>query len=395
MTNYSPTNITVNSISAKNSIDINGSNVLTNKTLSNCITEIPQYINLELTSSSCKLKTGSKVYFPNGSNVFDSFTLTSDLTLTQAGTATDVLYFVHPNKSTVVSVLKSSCYSGDTQPSGTNYAFWYDTTNNKVGMRASGSSTFTFGYSLPICVATIADSLVTSIDQLFNGFGYIGSTVFALPGVKGLAPNGRNADGSLKNVEVILSNVLLRTFTDTATTEFAIHTSGIYQHSRYIVKDDNYLYYEDGTKINTPLFVAGEFSRESGRITSLTPKTAFHAVDYQDAVLQSSLATCHVVVETYVNGTDWYRIYDDNWIEQGGRLERSGTGIQNVTFLKPFANLNYNIQATNRAAESYTSASTFYPPYTLNHTISGFSMSSNAAIASIKYFEWVACGFIS
>ena len=53
----------------------------------------------------------------------------------------------------------------------------------------------------------IKDSGFTSIDQVFNGFGYIGSTVFALPGVKGLAPNGRNADGSLKNTEVVCEGV--------------------------------------------------------------------------------------------------------------------------------------------------------------------------------------------
>ena len=108
-----------------------------------------------------------------------------------------------------------------------------------------------------------------------------------------------------------------------------------------------------------------------------------------------NLAECYVVVETWHSDTEWYRVWSDGWCEQGGRKERTATGIIDVTLLKPFTNLNYNVQATNRASESYTSASTFYPPYTLNHSITGFSMSSNASISNIKYFEWVAYGFIS
>lgn len=65
------------------------------------------------------------------------------------------------------------------------------------------------------------------------------------------------------------------------------------------------------------------------------------ATDLNGKVDKADLATCHVVVETYQNGTDWYRIYDDGWVEQGGRISVSQDNSTTVTFLKPFANTNY------------------------------------------------------
>ncbi len=98
------------------------------------------------------------------------------------------------------------------------------------------------------------------------------------------------------------------------------------------------------------------------------------------------------VVETYQSGANWYRVYSDGWCEQGGVLSRSTTGTLSVTLMKTFMDSSYQVQATNLAANNYTSASTFYTPYVLSKTASGFSMSSNAAIASIGYFVWYAVG---
>ena len=51
------------------------------------------------------------------------------------------------------------------------------------------------------------------------------------------------------------------------------------------------------------------------------------------------------VVENYKNGSSWYRIWSDGWIEQGGKTaQRSGNGYIAVTFLKPFVDTNYNVQ---------------------------------------------------
>lgn len=57
------------------------------------------------------------------------------------------------------------------------------------------------------------------------------------------------------------------------------------------------------------------------------------------------LASLITVVETYQNGTSWYRVYSDGWCEQGGVLEISSNSAI-VTFLKPFINLSYTQQIT-------------------------------------------------
>lgn len=48
------------------------------------------------------------------------------------------------------------------------------------------------------------------------------------------------------------------------------------------------------------------------------------------------------VVESYVNGTNWYRVYKSGWVEQGGYT----SGVENnndlnVVFLKPMENNKY------------------------------------------------------
>ena len=184
--------------------------------VTNCITEIPQDIKLELVDGTLTLKAGSKIRIPNGKNSddslkFDEFIIETDIGCNFDNTNQKMVFF-HPEKTTLwhCNVLTQQ-FSGDTQPT-ISWGYWYDIKNNIIKHTNNGSD-WTIGFSLPLCIATGNNNgIVTSIDQVFNGFGYIGSTVFALPNVKGLIPNGRNEDGSLKNIEYTTQNVLLYTF---------------------------------------------------------------------------------------------------------------------------------------------------------------------------------------
>ena len=49
------------------------------------------------------------------------------------------------------------------------------------------------------------------------------------------------------------------------------------------------------------------------------------------------------VVESYHNGVEWYRIYSDGWIEQGGRVSIPRDTQTTVTLLKTFSNTNYTV----------------------------------------------------
>lgn len=181
--------------------------------VSNCITYIPQDIKLELDNGTLTLKAGSKVYVPNGSGVFNTVTIASDLMQSSFSTGTNTEYYLFYYNGVLRYFNKTQISSGSTAPSGGNYLVWYDTTNNVIKTSSDGGSTWNSGVSLPLCKFTATSNTITSIDQVFNGFGYIGSTVFALPGVKVQMPDGRNDDGTLKSFEYIIQSVL--TFTKT------------------------------------------------------------------------------------------------------------------------------------------------------------------------------------
>lgn len=53
----------------------------------------------------------------------------------------------------------------------------------------------------------------------------------------------------------------------------------------------------------------------------------------------ATLAQGDFVVETYTNGTSWYRLYHSGWVEQGGE---SSAEFSTITFIKEFANTNYS-----------------------------------------------------
>ncbi len=259
----------------------------------NCITEIPQDLKIEISSGTFTLKAGSKVYVPNGAGVFDSYTLPSDKTVTPSAFSTSSNRFViiSPSKNLdMVDVIADYIYSGTTAPTtfdGNGKAYWYDTTNNVIKRTQDSGTTWLSGYSFPIAIVDITNGVgVSKIDQVFNGFGYIGSTVFALPGVKGLIPNGRNADGTLKNTSFTINNVLTTTDTSGATgaLEYYINGSGVYRANlgAYIYDEkDNYWKY-NGVNQSFILLDANAY-RTSGKVSSFNPKFAFQALDYNDS----------------------------------------------------------------------------------------------------------------
>lgn len=272
-----------------------------NEIRTNCITEIPQDIKLELNNGTLTLKAGSKVYVPNGSGVFDEVTVASDNNVSTAGGATKIMLFYNRTNGAVWFAELAYQNSGTT-PSGDG--FYYNTSTNKLVFLRSGVAD-PYEFSFPIGIVTSDSTKYTEINQVFNGFGYIGSTVFALPGVKGLIPNGRNEDGTLRNIERTLSTVITRNMggsgvfflgaslvsgfdyvplsqynaSDTTT------PSGV---RRWYNPDTNYLYWiESGVITRGNVLYVGNISLNNGRITSLQPRNTFHAVDYFDAVKYS------------------------------------------------------------------------------------------------------------
>jgi len=278
----------------------------TNK-ITNCITEIPQDIKLELSNGILTLKAGSKVYVPNGftgtTPKFDEIVIASDLYVAYPDTSDTKCFLFYNNGNLNLGNIVVSL-SGTTPPTT---GFFYNTSTNKISFYLDGNMVWDNG-SFPLCIASCSNSSITSIDQVFNGFGYIGSTVFALPGVKGLIPDGRNADGTLKNIEFTISQA--QTFSITSKwgtgnecwwlngTNLDIHRatnatyfqdskpSTSYLDAYWFSPKENILRQTTDTG-TTWKQIQGSYSFNinftNGKITSLTPKTAFHALDYNDS----------------------------------------------------------------------------------------------------------------
>lgn len=255
---------------------------LSDKNITNCITAIPQDIKLALVDGVLTLKAGSKLYKANG----ESITISGDINASLAGTVTNALAFFRTDIKQFYTIDKPRIFSGATAPenpsSGTT---WLDTTAKDV--KVYDGIRWVSEVSLSVCSYNSTDGKVTAVTQVFNGMGYIGNSVYALPGVKGLIPNGFNVDGNLNSVEFEVSNVLISTNTGSTDKRNIVLNNGWMGHpkqSYYNIKDNhNYRTNDDETGIIlTSTVIAAEVEYANGKVTRLTPKTAFHAVDYSD-----------------------------------------------------------------------------------------------------------------
>jgi hypothetical protein len=136
------------------------------KHATNCLTEVPQHINLELSSGTLTLKAGSKAYKASGAEI----AVSSDITAGY-GLAVDGLFMVVNAAGTSVHLIQpENVSSGSTQPTvGDDKRYlWYDTTNNVVNMYAPNSSTAE-EVSWPVAVVSSSGSnTFSSIDNVFN-----------------------------------------------------------------------------------------------------------------------------------------------------------------------------------------------------------------------------------
>ena len=148
------------------------------------------------------------------------------------------------------------------------------------------------------------------------------------------------------------------------------------------------------------------FVDTSGRLNSAAPDTSANDTtvattkwvkDQGYTTSGGALVPIYPVIETYIDGASWYRIWavDDtgfSWCEQGSLnfVGSSIAGNREITLLKPFKDTNYNVQLTalhNVDGNAYT----LYEKYNLR-TVSSFTMRSATALTG---YIWRAAGYIS
>lgn len=243
--------------------------------ITNCITEIPQDIKIQTSGETVTLKAGSKVYIPNGDGVFNEMVISADITNTGGA----ISAFVVTNGRNLNWADRA--FSGTTAPSApTTGTLWYDTANNLV-KRFSSDGSWVSGFSLPVALFNSQDNSKTKI---FNGFGYIGSVLFALPGVKGLVPNGRNNNGTLNNQQTTLNEVSVYTKTGNyQDLPMYMTYTRLYNATSGLSYNEETNYFEDKSGTHFGVFLCGYISSVGSEI-SFRPRTTFHAVDYNDVV---------------------------------------------------------------------------------------------------------------
>lgn len=299
--------------------------------ITNCITYIPQDIKLELNNGTLTLKAGSKVYVPNGfeqdetTPKFDEYIIPSDITINNPAIVRNKSFItLNTSKTGIDAWLPEDVYSGSTQPTPSNQnAIWYDTTNNLVKVTSNTGATWTPGAPFPFCLSSSTASAWTSIDQVFNGFGYIGSTVFVLPGLKALHANGRNEDGTLKNDSATVSNVL--TFTGGTNnglpSEIILNKEGtecqFADNSlswKYYESSNYFIYNANGDKNWIEL---GTYIQSNYSITSFNPKTVFHALDWNDkgTIAEWSMPSSRYVDLTLGASGTVYTALSNGWVQ--------------------------------------------------------------------------------
>lgn len=369
----------------------NASNALRTTQITNCITEIPQNIKIELVDGNPVLKAGSKVYDGNGL----LHELTQDTTATLSYDAHQYLFYYEKAGNRLLNWYPEKSGSGDTLPSdNSDYYVFYNTTDKKIYRYLNGAWTSEAGYSFPICIGTGDGTNIVSIDRIFNGVGYIGSTIYVLPNVKGLIPNGRNEDGTLKNIEKILDRIYLSSNSNPDRTlcdfSYDIDQDIVSKTAmNYKVSDDGYIYNNNGELRR--IMILGTFSTDStDKITSFNPKQPFRAMDYSEFN-----ATPHIV-ETYENGTSGYNVYSNGYCEQWGKLNIAySANIYNhytITLLKPYKNTNYNILALSGDRGYIHYSNIAYTTINNNNWVLS-TYSTGAAQNSTAY--WKTCGYIA
>ena len=168
--------------------------------ISNCLTEVPQ-ISWRMSGNNVIFAAGTKAYKPDGTVI----TFASEKTADFSGALLFIPHYAYADDAGNVYTAQKAT-SSTLQPSSPDVDdIWFDTANNVIkrydGEAWSGSCSFPLIYMNGL--------LVTSISVIaFGGGGFIGNTIFVLPGVKGLVPNGRKADGRLNNTAFTVTTPL-------------------------------------------------------------------------------------------------------------------------------------------------------------------------------------------
>ena len=110
----------------------------------------------------------------------------------------------------------------------------------------------------------------------------------------------------------------------------------------------------------------------------------------------ASVSSPCVIIENYRDGNNWYRVWSDGWIEQGGQSSGGGSAAgAKTTLLKPFTDTNYTVQtqiiysSPSQSARASIVSTKNIDSFYVSSMYAGASTSSYAAYP----ISWYACGY--
>ena len=266
----------------------------------------------DTSSSTFTLKSGSNIDV----TTTNSFSTTADLDITLDNTGMFIFGIVDSITSTEITGLKAVS-EADTKLAYSRIFIYKDTT--------------TQGLTFPIAYVSY-----TSTVYPLTSIGVCKNVVFVRKGVTFLGADGINQDGTYNTPEIKTSALQVNTYGEINT--------GFYLDSKgFISVNPN---------------ESGAFNSLTGYNTFLgTPEKAtvllthFIYKDEDGLFYRGSQVTnqgfpSSYIMYTYKNKANWYRIWSDGWLEQGGVAEFTAGTDFNLPYTGGFVDYYTNIQLT-------------------------------------------------
>lgn len=315
-----------------------------------------------------------------------------------------------------MDMLRSDTFSWQ---SGAKYSSVYNELLSEYNNASSTTKTDTIGsvtitYKLtPKGYKICATDQVTNLTTLYNNTGiawyYVLDTAkqFKLPrtkwGFKGLRDNvGNTIAESLPNIKGISNVNCTESFPPTgafvrsssqkttvvgnAGSNPCLELNASKSSSAY---KDNAPVQERATQMYLYFYV-GEFTQTAIEQTAGLNAELFNGkADVDTPSIQAPY-----LKTTYVNGTSWYRIWSDDYCEQGGRLYNAKDVANTITLLKTMKNTNYSVFIAHGVKGVYNdTASMKRAEESFNFTATSFQVYTHPS-DGLNTVQWKVCGYI-
>ena len=132
-------------------------------------------------------------------------------------------------------------------------------------------------------------------------------------------------------------------------------------------------------------------------LSNLSATGENHFVQLQSGVAQADV---DYVIESYQNGTSWYRVYKSGWCEQGGLVVNITPNQWTfVALLKEYADTNYTVIGSGVDPSVSTDTPdqffAYRSPLQTTGFYGGFRYLTGSSAFTDRGFSWRACGYLA